>query len=111
MVAHKYGKATSHNMTLRSSKGWRESPPVNHQVALGCTTELVYNLFIFHKLNLNAPLTYDTQEMLKREINTKESNFVVSDWVSKCNNKSLYDKLCSCFRKLMSACVEAYHPH
>ena len=89
MVAHKYGKATSHKMTLRSSKGWREGPPVNHQVALGCTTDLVYNLFIFHKLNLNAPLMYDTQEMPKREINTKESNFVVSDWDLKYNNKSL----------------------
>ena len=89
MVAHKYGKATSHKMTLRSSKGWRESPLVNHQVALGCTTDLVYNLFIFHKLNLNAPLMYATQEMPKREINTKESDFVVSDWVLKCNNKSL----------------------
>ena len=89
MVDHKYGNATSHKMTLRSSKGWREGPPVNHQVALGCTTDLVYNLFIFHKLNLNAPLMYDTQEMPKREINTKESNFVVSDWVLKYNNKSL----------------------
>ena len=89
MVAHKYGNATSHKMTLRSSKGWREGPPVNHQVALGCTTDLVYNLFIFHKLNLNAPLMYDTQEMPKREINTKESNFVVSDWDLKYNNKSL----------------------
>ena len=78
MVAHKYGKATSHNMTLRSSKGWRESPPVNHQVALGCTTELVYNLFIFHKLNLNASLMYDTQERLKTEINTKGLDFLVS---------------------------------
>ena len=78
MVAHKYGKATSHKMTLRSSKGWRESPLVNHQVALGCTTDLVYNLILFHKLNLNASLMYDTQDRPKTEINTKGLDFVVS---------------------------------
>ena len=51
-----------------------ESPPVT----LGCTTDLVYNLFIFHKLYLTASLMYDTQERPKTEINTKGLDFLVS---------------------------------
>ena len=54
-----------------------ESPPVNHLVTLRCTTDLEYNLFIFHKLILNASLMYDTQEKPKTEINTKGLDFVV----------------------------------
>ena len=54
-----------------------ESPPVSHLVNLGCTTDLVYNLFVFHKLNLNASLMYNTQERPKTEINTKGLDFVV----------------------------------
>ena len=66
-----------------------ESLPVSHLVTLGCTTDLVYNLFIFHKLNLNASLMYDTQEQPKTEINTKGLDFVVSGWALTCNNESL----------------------
>ena len=54
-----------------------ESPPVSQLVTLGCTTDLVYNLFVFHKLNLNASLMYNTQERPKTEINTKGLDFVV----------------------------------
>ena len=35
-------------------KQMMESPPVNHLVTLGCTTDLVCNLFIFNKLSLSA---------------------------------------------------------
>ena len=59
-------------------KQMMESPPMNHLVTLGCNTDLVYNLIIFHKLNLNASLMYDTQERPKTEINTKGLDFVVS---------------------------------
>ena len=59
-------------------KQMMESPPVNHLVTLGCTTDLVYNLFIYHKLNLNASLMYDTHERPKTEINTKGLDFLVS---------------------------------
>ena len=55
-------------------KQMMESPPVT----LCCTTDLVYNLFIFHKLYLTASLMYDTQERPKTEINTKGLDFLVS---------------------------------
>ena len=55
-------------------KQMMESPPVT----LGCTTDLVYSLFIFHKLYLTASLMYDTQERPKTEINTKGLDFLVS---------------------------------
>ena len=76
-------------MTQYEIKQMVESPPVSHLVTLGCTTDLVYNLFIFHKLNLNASLMYDTQEQPKTEINTKGLDFVVSGWALTCNNESL----------------------